>query len=134
MPDVFSKLAERAGCFQQKEALNQAFLRPEYQQMGVAVPGGLTTMVLGVEADLRMELEKRSLALDIRNMFNELCRVSMEEDLVGSLESVGVDLTLGAVERPAGLSRTQWERQRVPTWPSVAAQGGLGDGDGLRAA
>jgi hypothetical protein len=38
VPDVFSKLAERAGCFQQKEALNQAFLRPEYQQMGVAVP------------------------------------------------------------------------------------------------
>jgi hypothetical protein len=33
-----------------------------------------------------------------------------------------------------GLSRTRWARRRVPTWPSVAAQGGLGDGDGLRAA
>eukprot|EP01043_Picozoa_sp_COSAG02_P095415 COSAG02_NODE_31784_length_527_cov_0.988318_1_plen_125_part_01 len=30
-----------------------------------------------------MALQKRSLAMDIWNMFNELCRVSMEEDLVG---------------------------------------------------
>jgi hypothetical protein len=48
--------------------------------MGVAVPGGLTTLTLGIEAelceDLRETWRKRSLALDIvRNMFNELCRI-----------------------------------------------------------
>jgi hypothetical protein len=57
--------------------------------MGVAVPGGLTTLTLGIEAelceDLRETWRKRSLALDIvRNMFNELCRICAQEDLLQS--------------------------------------------------
>eukprot|EP01047_Picozoa_sp_COSAG01_P073111 COSAG01_NODE_11819_length_1853_cov_2.471494_1_plen_150_part_10 len=43
--------------------------------------------------------------------------------------AAGAENTLLCMERPAGLSRTRWARRRVPTWPSVAAQGGLGDGD-----
>eukprot|EP01047_Picozoa_sp_COSAG01_P018645 COSAG01_NODE_1015_length_12114_cov_214.545651_4_plen_114_part_00 len=53
-------------------------------------------MTLGIEAELREDLRKRSLALDIRNMFNELCRLCAQEDLLESGELVGVDLTLMA--------------------------------------
>jgi hypothetical protein len=57
--------------------------------MGVAVvPGGLTTLTLGIEAELREDLRKRSLALDIRNMFNEMCRLCAQEDLLQSGELV----------------------------------------------
>eukprot|EP01050_Picozoa_sp_SAG11_P010073 SAG11_NODE_991_length_6262_cov_12.112607_1_plen_326_part_00 len=94
IPDITCKLAERAGCFEQKQALAEAFLTPEFQQTGVAVPGGLTSFCLSIEADLRQDLEKRSLALDIFNMFNEACRLATEEDLERSLELLGVDLSM----------------------------------------
>jgi hypothetical protein len=49
-----------------------------------------------VESGWEDDLRKRSLALDIRNMFNELCRLCAQEDLLESGELVGVDLTLMA--------------------------------------
>ena len=53
-----------------------------WQQMGVAIPGGLTAMVLELEAELRLDVERRGLQLDKRNMFNEVCRVILQEDLL----------------------------------------------------
>ena len=53
----------------------------DFQQMGVAVEGGLNALVLDMECELRANLSMRSLSMDIRNMFNELCRVAMQEDL-----------------------------------------------------
>eukprot|EP01052_Picozoa_sp_SAG31_P057736 SAG31_NODE_17249_length_678_cov_0.747841_2_plen_109_part_00 len=58
------------------------------------VPGGLTSFCLSIEVDLRQDFEKRSLALDIFNMFNEACRLATEEDLERSLELLGVDLSM----------------------------------------
>ena len=41
-------------------------------------------MVLELEAELRLDVERRGLQLDIRNMFNEVCRTILQEDLLDS--------------------------------------------------
>jgi hypothetical protein len=92
--DVFAKLASRALCAECKPSFAAAFCTDEVQQVGVAVAGGLNAMVLEFEARLRQNLADRGLNIDIRNMFNELCRVIMQEKLLGSAEDLGVDLTM----------------------------------------
>ena len=60
-------------------------------QTGVGVPGGQSMMTAFVEAMMRLDRGKRKLDVDIANMFNELCRVTLMEELLLSEELVGVD-------------------------------------------
>ncbi len=50
-------------------------------QTGVAVPGGQQMMTAFLEAFMRLDRGKRKLDVDIKDMFNEACRVSAGEDL-----------------------------------------------------
>ena len=45
------------------------------------------------EAMMRLDRGKRKLDVDITNMFNELCRVTLMEELLVSEELVGVDFS-----------------------------------------
>ena len=62
-------------------------------QTGVGVPGGQSMMTAFVEAMMRLDRGKRKLDVDITNMFNELCRVTLMEELLVSEELVGVDFS-----------------------------------------
>jgi hypothetical protein len=62
-------------------------------QTGVGVPGGLSMMTAFVEAMMRLDRGKKKLDVDITNMFNELCRVTLMEELLESEELVGVDFS-----------------------------------------
>ncbi len=62
-------------------------------QTGVAVPGGQQMMTAFLEAFMRLDRGKRKLDVDIKNMFNEACRVSAAEDLVNSEQLIGEDLS-----------------------------------------
>ena len=104
--DIFGRLAGRAGCFQTRDACSKAFLNIDFQQMGVAVEGGLNALVLDMECELRSNVSMRALSMDIRNMFNELCRVAMQEDLLDSLELLGVDLSWWSVFIDSAYSQT----------------------------
>jgi hypothetical protein len=50
-------------------------------------------MTVMIEAFLRLDRAKRELDVDITNMFNELCRVTLMEDMLTSEERLGVDFS-----------------------------------------
>ena len=79
MGDVFVKAVERIEQ-RAKKAKMVAALAP--LQVGIGVPGGAAVASAVVEAILRADTDKHMLNIDIRNMFNELCRVMMIEDIL----------------------------------------------------
>ena len=62
-------------------------------QVGIGVPGGAAVAAAVVEAVLRADTAKHALNVDIRNMFNELCRVTMMEDILESEDFLGEDFS-----------------------------------------
>ena len=88
--DVWTRLAERGEAFASKARMRKALMPV---QTGVGVPGGLSMMTAFVEAMMRLDRGKRKLDVDIANMFNELCRVTLMEELLGSEELLGVDFS-----------------------------------------
>jgi hypothetical protein len=62
-------------------------------QTGVALPGGMAMGVYVVQTMMMLDPRKGALNVDIQNMFNNLCRIAMLEDVVDSEELVGVDFT-----------------------------------------
>ena len=90
MGDVFVKAVERIEQ-RAKKAKMVAALAP--LQVGIGVPGGAAVASAVVEAILRADTEKHMLNIDIRNMFNELCRVTMMEDILESEDFLGEDFS-----------------------------------------
>ena len=90
MGDVFVKALERVEARVKKAAMMRA-LAP--LQVGIGVPGGSAVASAVVEAVLRADAEKHMLNVDIRNMFNELCRVTMMEDILDSEDFLGEDFS-----------------------------------------
>ena len=60
-------------------------------QTGVGVPAGMEMITTANTAMLQLRRLARMLNIDIRNMFNQLCRVSMLERVLDSPEELGQD-------------------------------------------
>jgi hypothetical protein len=83
-------MVERAFCFHWKKKMALA-LAP--MQTGVAIAGGAAMGVHMMEAMMRLDPSKGELNVDIQNMFNTLCRVSLLEDVITSEADLGIDFT-----------------------------------------
>ena len=86
-----TRLVERCMSFNDKERMARALMM--CGQTGVAVADGLQMGVYMLEVMLRLDPNKGMLNVDIQNMFNTLCRVSLMEDIMDSEEILGVDFT-----------------------------------------
>ena len=62
-------------------------------QTGVGVPAGMEMITTANTAMLQLRELARMLNIDIRNMFNQLCRVSMLERVLDSPEELGQDFS-----------------------------------------
>ena len=80
---AITRMAERAMCFHYKKRMKKA-LAPI--QTGVAVAGGAAMGVYMLECMMRLDPAKAQLNVDIQNMFNTLCRVSLLNDVIDSEE------------------------------------------------
>jgi len=88
--DAITRLTERSIAVQEKERMARALMP---LQTGVGVAGGMSMGVQAIQAMLELDPNKRGLNIDIMNMFNALCRVSMLEDLLDSETLLGEDFS-----------------------------------------
>ena len=129
--DVFSRMAERATVQQERERMARGLLVAA-GQTGVAVKGGMTMGVMVQMAMLELDNKKVSMSADMYNMFNELDRVAMMEDLLDSEQLVGEDFSalapyvyMSYFEAGACLWFRQLGADSKETWVKITSDTGV---------